>query len=87
MKIFREMSILSPNSLKVFETVMFCKFKCTRGRELYRSRAAMNLPSLAGVKFLNLPGYIRLEENLNKFRNRLVSSDFLLKGDFYRWLS
>jgi hypothetical protein len=40
----------------------------------------MNLPSLAGVKFLNLPGYIRLEENLNKFRNRLVSSDFLLKG-------
>jgi hypothetical protein len=59
----------------------------TRGKELYRlsqnmSKAAMNLSSQTGVRFLNnLPEYIRLEGNLKKFRNHLKR--FLILEEFY----
>jgi hypothetical protein len=42
------------------------------GVRIVHKYPAMNLPSEAGVRFLsNLPGYIRLEGNLRKFRNHL----------------
>jgi hypothetical protein len=59
----------------------------TFGRDLYwlfqnRSRAAMNLPSQTGVRFLNnLPEDIRLEGNLGKSRYRLKR--FLILEEFY----
>jgi hypothetical protein len=55
---------------------------CTYRLSQNRSRAAMNLPSQTGVRFLNnLPEDIRLDGNLRKFRNRLKR--FLILEELY----